>query len=251
MRPLFYRLLFGFGAIAVLIALAAYVKSYDTRSRYLDALREANRPSNGPEPPSASKLRKIAKENPDSPEAQMAYAKQLVREGTFEAETVAALDNAIRLNPTDAECYLMRGKVLEMIRGSEVAALEYEQAARLDPQMTEAMVRRADIAKNHSEWDEAIGWYRRAISVEPGNVTAHTNLGTALTQKGEHTQAIAEFEAALALKPDDGSLMHQIGDAYKRLENSRDARAWYERACNLPRPYTASCRAMKRLDVSQ
>lgn len=170
-----------------------------------------------------------------------------MRQGEYGPEAIEAFTTAIRLSPSDAELYLLRGKIHENTGYSDLAIPDYEQAARFNPRLAKAMIRRADLARYRGELDTAIPWYRRAIAAEPRNAHAH-NLGMALYQKGESTQAIAEFEAALQIEPQDGALMHNLGNAYRSLGDARNARDWFDRACNLPRPHQRSCTALRQLN---
>jgi tetratricopeptide (TPR) repeat protein len=52
------------------------------------------------------------------------------------------VDEAIRLNPTDAKSYVLRGKVSEALGRRDVAIVDYSRAITLDPKHAEGYLYR-------------------------------------------------------------------------------------------------------------
>jgi Tetratricopeptide repeat len=100
-------------------------------------------------------------------------------------EALAALNQAIALDPSDAESYFGRGRTLRVLKRYEEALIALNQAIALDPSHTEA----------------------------------YGGLGTCLEILGRHKEALAAFEQARRLNPNLAVQQY----ASKRRRDARNA----------------------------
>ncbi len=144
-------------------------------------------------------------------------------------EAIAALEQAIKLNPNLVSAYWKLGNVYS----------EYNNIVDSD----------------QSKYDDD-ECYRRAIVAfeqvrlrQPKRAGVHNNLGVLYFNTAQYEKAIAAFQTGLSLKPKGGrndcSLMEMgsledsyiyfyIGDAYEQLGNYKSALAFYQRAVRAP-----------------
>ncbi|MBN1126573.1 MAG: VWA domain-containing protein [Sedimentisphaerales bacterium] len=119
-------------------------------------------------------------------------------------QAVAAYEEAVRLQPDDAESHYM----LAIIRATadvESAIGDFREAIRLHP----------DIARYHfdlgraltriKDFDASMEAFREACRLDPEDGECHASMGIVLQQTGEIEEAAAEYRKALALDLSDGS----------------------------------------------
>ncbi len=145
------------------------------------------------------------------------------------------LNLSIRLDPSAADPYFIRGLVFQQLRKLHEAVADYRVFVVMKPddgkglnnlgralldlgQVGEAIeiLRRAVVVspRNAGAWnnlgetsrttgdlDAAISSYRKAIAVDPACSEAHANLGAALVQNGERPAGLASMQAAVAINP--------------------------------------------------
>ena len=131
---------------------------------------------------------------------------ELGQEGRLE-EAITEFDEAIRLNPQDADAYYNRGNTYDDLGQHQRAIQEFDEALRLDPQFAEIYVNRGLAYADLSQHQRAIQEYDEAIRLNPQFVLAYYNRGLAYGNLGQHQRAIQDFDAAIRLDP-------QLADAY-------------------------------------
>src|SRR5262249_28738525 len=84
--------------------------------------------------------------------------------------------------------------------GREATVAALREATRLKPDNAEAHVNLGDFLLKARELDGAIAAFRAAIRLKPDLAPAHTKLGLALMGEGDKSAAIAAFRTAIRLK---------------------------------------------------
>jgi tetratricopeptide (TPR) repeat protein len=155
-------------------------------------------------------------------------------------KAIAAFDEAIRLNPKDADAYINRGSAHASIGNCDTALADYDEAIRLDPKLVVAYYNRGNVYIVKRDYDKAIAEYDEAIRLNPKFAPAYHNRGAAHGIKGDYDRAFADkeevrrldpklalaaFEQVSQLDPRDSFAYH---DAAIQL-NPKDPLAYYNR----------------------
>ncbi len=114
---------------------------------------------------------------------------------------------AIELSPNSADAYWRRGKAnLLYSRDLPAALKDLDEAIRIDPSQAEFYVTRASILGWLGEPAPALADLNQALARDPRSVHALTNRGLAYLNNGDTSRALADFDAALRLSPNDSGL---------------------------------------------
>jgi tetratricopeptide (TPR) repeat protein len=122
------------------------------------------------------------------------------RNGDF-LGAIGNFDEAIRLNPDDAQSYNSRGNVWDELGIFERALADYDEAIRIDPNNPAVFHDRAILWQRKGELDKALVDLDRAIRFSFADANLYCDRGLIWYQKGRHGRAIADFDRAIKLEP--------------------------------------------------
>ncbi|MGH9868905.1 MAG: tetratricopeptide repeat protein, partial [Candidatus Polarisedimenticolia bacterium] len=108
---------------------------------------------------------------------------------------MAALDEAIKLDPDSAGARAMKGQILEAMGDDRGAAASFKKAAELDSSDPMILVEAGRLLGKIGRVDEAIPLLRLAAQVDPLMPEPHLFLAAAYRQLGRTAEASAEEEA--------------------------------------------------------
>jgi rhomboid protease GluP len=111
----------------------------------------------------------------------------------------ADYNEAIRLDPKNAEAYYNRGNSYLKKGDWNKAIADFTEAIRLNPKFAGAYVNRGLVYKDNGEPDKAIVDYTEAIRLNPKDAGAYVNRGLVYKDNGEPDKAIAEYAKAKEL----------------------------------------------------
>ncbi len=111
-------------------------------------------------------------------------------------------DQAIALNPDDADYYYYRGNAYRKKGQHDRAIRDYGQAIALKPDLAAAYNNRGIVYSNKGQYDRAIRDYGQAIALNPDYADCYYNRGSAYGNKGQYDRAIRDYGQAIALNPD-------------------------------------------------
>lgn len=117
-------------------------------------------------------------------------------------EALTAFDQAVRLDPNNADAYNGKGTALFDLMRYEEALIAFDQTIRLDPNFAIAHRNRGVALHNLQRYEEALIAFDRAISLDPNFAIAYYNKGNTLYGLMRHEEALAAFDQATRLKPD-------------------------------------------------
>ena len=104
-------------------------------------------------------------------------------------------------------------------QGQAGAALAvYDQALALDPAQADLHNRRGLVLQALGRQGEAQAAYENAFTLNPGHAGAFNNLGTLLTLQGRWADAAQRFEQAVALRADHALAWHNLGYVQRELK---------------------------------
>lgn len=185
-------------------------------------------------------------------------------------EALQTIDNAIAIEPNDADHFTLRSFILSMLDRPKEALAAAQVAHQLAPYSDTAFTAEAQAYLQLEEWAQAEASARQALAIDADNSAAanqlaqalrlqnkmaeneehlaglltrdpedpytHANAGWMALQKGDHRQAEQHFREALRLDP-------EFASAREGLLNSFRARSPIYRA------YLRYCFAMQRLSA--
>jgi tetratricopeptide (TPR) repeat protein len=100
-----------------------------------------------------------------------------------------------------AKILLFRAKAYSMIRDLDRSLADVEEAIRLDPTNAFAVGARGDVYLVKQDYAHAVADYTEAAALEPGNALLFIGRGMAHIGAGDTDRAMADFEQAMALQP--------------------------------------------------
>jgi tetratricopeptide (TPR) repeat protein len=118
---------------------------------------------------------------------------------------IGNFDEAIRLNPNDAQSYNIRGNVWDELGILERALADYDEAIRIDPNNPAVFHDRAILWQREGELDKALIDLDRAIRFSFSDVNMYCDRGLVWYQKGRHDRAVADFDRAIKLEPNSAA----------------------------------------------
>lgn len=137
---------------------------------------------------------------PQNAIAQLLYGDALARTGAA-AEALAALDQAVRLQPRTALLYNVRGVVRARRGQDETAAKDFHQALTLDSTLADAQCNLGLLFLRQGRWDAAIAALTRALALAPAHPAARNARGGAYWQVGDLTRALEDLSQAVTGAP--------------------------------------------------
>jgi tetratricopeptide (TPR) repeat protein len=148
-------------------------------------------------------------------------------------EELAAYEQAIRLDPTDAHAYFSKGNALYMLKRYEEALAAYEQAIRLDPTNADYYYMKGHLLYNLKRYKKALTAYEQAIRLDPNYVHAYNGKGNALSDLKRYEEALAAYEQAIRLDPNFAYAYENQGDVLRNLKRYKEAEQAFEKARQL------------------
>ena len=135
--------------------------------------------------------------------------KQLYRDDQ-DAESVAALEQAIKLDPNLAEAHFRLGLAYEALEKREEAESQYKKAVEV---------------------------YKKHLDVNPDDFEAHYNLGQTYANLAQYSDAIREYRQATRLKTDDPDIYYDLGLAHTKLAQYDAAAAAFSKSLEIDPDY--------------
>lgn len=123
-------------------------------------------------------------------------------------------DQAIRLNPKDAEAFNNRGLAYYKKREIDRAIQDYDEAIRLNPTLVEAFYNRGRAYQYRGKYKEAIQDYNRALQLNPGVTQVLYQRGEAYFLQGDHDLAIRDFSEVLRVNPVNYTAIYRLGQSH-------------------------------------
>lgn len=148
-------------------------------------------------------------------------------------EAVALFEQALRLEPDDAEIHGNLGIALAALGRRAEARAHLERAVALAPASAEAQNNLGNARAQEGALDEAAAHYRRAVELDPRYPDARNNLANVLVQQGALDEAIRQYEAALAADRRYAAAHANLAAVLTRLGRNDDAIAHYRAALDL------------------
>lgn len=169
--------------------------------------------------------------DPPNAEAHAALGLAYERAGRL-ADAERETREAIRLKPDLASAHANLGIVLGKLGRLDDAIAAYEASLRIHPRDARTMTN-LGLAIAQRNPQEGIARLRQAMAIDPESAEIRWNLANVLFSSGAVPESIAMFESVLSLRPDWGEAYHNLGLALRRAGRTDDALRALETAARL------------------
>jgi O-antigen biosynthesis protein len=147
---------------------------------------------------------------------------------------------AIKVNPRQANSYLLLGKIFYQQQKWQPTLACYQKAVELEPNNADIQHNLGEVYTRQQRWEDAAAAYRQAIAIQPDYSWSHNNLGDALLKLEQWQTAVNTYRQAIELKGDFVWSHYNLGEALVKLETWDEALQAYQTAQkldpNLPEP---------------
>jgi tetratricopeptide (TPR) repeat protein len=162
---------------------------------------------------------------------------QLLQQGYY-ADAVLAYNQAISLNPNQAEAWYNRGNALGCLQKYSEALAAYERAIALQPERADFWANRGHILVRLQQHSEAIASYDKAIALQPGNPEYWQHKGSLFARLQKYSEALTAYDQASLLAPEKYEVWHLKGNLLAKLQQTEQAAIAYKQAVNIdPKKY--------------
>ncbi len=119
-------------------------------------------------------------------------------------KAISDMDEAIRLDPKEAEWFNMRGSLRFVKNDFDQAGKDLDQAIQLNPKNAQYYCNRGCVWLRKNELDKATKDFDEAIRLEPECDVAYQGRALVYTAMKEYGRAIKEYDEVIRFKPFEG-----------------------------------------------
>ena len=143
------------------------------------------------------------------------------------APALAALQEAVGVDPSVAEYHDTLGLVLLELGRPDMALPEFQKAVEIDPKSADAQFHLGTAYAETGRWEDAVGAYRKALALPTLAVPdfVHQNLGLALYHLRRYPEAESSLRFALSLDPQMQAAYYNLGLVLVAENRSEEAKA--------------------------
>lgn len=150
-------------------------------------------------------------------------------------EALLAFEQAIQLEPKVAHYHYNSGNVLVDLGRQHWALKAYGRASYLEPKIAYYHYKQGDVLMflgfiNPSRFPEALQAFERAIQLNPRLGIAHQKKGDILSHLKRPAEALQAFEQAIQMDPRNAHAYHGKGNALQDLGRLREAEVAFQQA---------------------
>ncbi len=111
-------------------------------------------------------------------------------------------DEAVNLNPNNAEAYAGRGTTYDDLKQYDAAIADYNKAIELGLNSSWIYNNRGvSYMEGLKQYEKALADYNKAIEIDQNNVFAYSNIGFVYQELKQYDAAIAEYSKAIEIDP--------------------------------------------------
>lgn len=156
----------------------------------------------------------------------------LTAKGKFK-EATNEFDNAIKINPQDANVWYMKASVLEKQGKFKEAIKAYDEAIKINPQDANVWYMKAQNLFLRGKSDEAIKAYDKVVEIDPQSAKAWYKKGVILGGRGKNDEAIKAYDKVVEIDPQSAEAWYNKSWCLRALGKNTDADAAYAKAKEL------------------
>lgn len=158
-------------------------------------------------------------------------------------ESLKFFDEALKLDPNNAEIYHSKGLSLRVMGDNSEALRNYEKAIELNPNEKEYYLGKASVLKDLSRYNEAKKFYEKALELSQNDrefavIVCVSEADMLYKNMQEYDEAIKLYDKAMELNTnsedfDDATIFVFKGNCYDAQGNSDEALNMYKKASEL------------------
>lgn len=170
---------------------------------------------------------------PNNPMAFDRLGVAMVARGIVNADTLAAFQHAVELDPNNVVAQVHLARVLIRLKRESEAEPIFKAAIAKAQQDAPTLVLIADSMQAEYQWADSEPVLRRALELDARNPGALYLLGRYLTAARKYTEAEPILKSAIEVNPKFFMARNILGRVYLALERWDDAYATYDQAVDL------------------
>ena len=155
-------------------------------------------------------------------------------QGSSAAPALAALKEAVGVDPGVAEYHDTLGLVLLELGRPDLAIPEFQKAVEIDPKSADAHFHLGTAYAETGRWEDAVASYRKALALPTLGVPdfVHQNLGLALYHLRRYPEAESSLRVCTIPRPADAGRLLQLGPRPGRREPKRGGQGRLSATCD-------------------
>lgn len=164
-------------------------------------------------------------------------------------DTIRAINSfqkAVELNPDLLDGWINLGQ-LHAGLGNRIAAQYFNTAVTIAPKNVDALHAKAQYLQDNNDLKGAIEWYKKINTVDPQYEEAYYNTGLLYLDLDSIPQAYRSFDIAIQVNPTFVQAYYFRGVSAQMEGKKAQAKADYEQALKLAPDYEAAKEALKQL----
>lgn len=126
-------------------------------------------------------------------------------------KAIADVDEAIRLDASRGDFYMLRGMIFGDQGDLDRAITELNQKVKLDPESAPGYAKRAELFRQKKDYDSAVADYSEVVKRQPDNAKGFVDRGWIYVLKNDLDHAMEDFTAALKIHENDASALVGVG----------------------------------------
>jgi adenylate cyclase len=179
-------------------------------------------------------IKKALQINPNTSEAQTAYAFIHILKGTDPTITEKYFKKAIELNPNYATAHHWYSDFLRGVKKEYKTALKFAlNAQRLDPLSSIIAINLSTTYRANYQIENAKKTVERLIKIQPKFLKGYVTLAFIYRDMGEWEKAKDATQKSIELMPDDGNSWIEFGDMATAMGLKKEALDAYQKAIEL------------------
>ncbi|HTN77831.1 MAG TPA: tetratricopeptide repeat protein [Pirellulaceae bacterium] len=120
-------------------------------------------------------------------------------EGGHHKHALADFDEALRLEPDNAETLCARAMAHAQLNCEALALADYERSLQLDPTAARTWDQRGNLYAKQGNWEAALADWRQAQTLQPREAWYWCQVGNALCELERHAEALPYLDRAIEL----------------------------------------------------
>ncbi len=166
-----------------------------------------------------------------------------------DADAAKQLDRIRRMEPNDAEGWIVMGKMY--LHRSEIpkAKFAFKKADGLSEGKFAVYEEISTLLYNHKIFDEALTYLDKAVEANPSDIFSYNLKGIIYRTLDRHKEAIREYTAAVKLEPDNPGLIFNLGVAYFKSGEEKKSMEIFAKVKTLDPGFREADEYLKRLEA--